>query len=423
MSIRAVFFLSSPGHAPQVDDTPAPFARIAGVELMTRQILTALKNGAEKVFLAPGDHGARAAQLLSRDERLRDQPIEVVAEGLGEAIRRAAAEDENGHLLVGGPSVLFGPDVVTFAGSDHIGETPLRWDGERALYFARASAFAGASATEAEQKLAAAAPIPEQNRPTDKRAYVHTIESAADVRRGKQLIFSIVTKPTSGWVSRNLNSKLSIPLSKVLSEFPITPNMITVLTTFVGISCLPFLMRGDYFGTFMGGLCFQLASALDRSDGEIARSKFLASEMGEWIDTIGDNLTYILFLIGLTLGTKERTGEDYILWVGIGLIVLAVGVLTIMYSYLLKNTKSGSLVAVYKDMESKFEGKEKPLVYKLLDKIRFMGKRDFYSMLVFVLCAFNLLEFTFWAAIITVACMLAYLLSGKSKLPTAPAGA
>lgn len=422
MSIRAVFFLSSPEHDPQVGGTPAPFVRVAGVELLTRQILTAIKNGAEKVWIAPGPHAERARALLSSDQRLKDQPVEI-AGSLGEALDQAAAADEGGRMLIAGPDVLFGPDVVSFAAQSETITAPVRWDEERALFFAPASALKGLGADKAAEAITGAQPMHAKDQPYDKRAFVVPIASPADVKQGKKAIFSIVTKPTSGWVSRNLNSKLSIPLSKFLSEYPITPNMITLLTTIVGFSCFPFLIRGDYLGTFMGGLLFQLAAALDRSDGEIARSKFLASDMGEWIDTIGDNLTYILFLIGLTIGTRERTGHDYILWIGIGLIVLAAVVLGLMYRYLLTHTKSGSLVAVYKDMEAKFEGKEKPLTYRILDKIRFMGKRDFYSMLVFVLCAFNLLELTFWAAIITVLCILAYLMSGKSKLPTADASA
>lgn len=419
--MRAVFFLSSTEGQPQVGGEPAPFVRVAGVELLTRQIMTALKNGADKVFVAPGEFADRARALIGSDQRLKGQPIEIVDEGLGAALKNAAAESATGRLLVAGPGILFGPDIAAFAAETTADAA--RWDEARELFFVPAAALADLDAAGAQKLVTGTAPMHATDQPYDKRSFVVAIESAADVKQGKKAIFSIVTKPTSGWVSRNINSKLSIPLSKFLSEYPVTPNMITVFTTIVGFSCFPFLIRGDYPGTFMGGFLFQLAAALDRSDGEIARSKFLASDMGEWIDTIGDNLTYILFLIGLTIGTKERTGDEYILWIGIGLIVLAAAVLGLMYRYLLTHTKSGSLVAVYKDMEAKFEGQEKPLVYRFLDKIRFMGKRDFYSMMVFVLCAFNLLEFTFWAAVIVVLCILAYLLSGKSKLPAADASA
>ena len=149
----------------------------------------------------------------------------------------------------------------------------------------------------------------------------------------------------------------------------------------------------------------------------------MAGDYGEWIDTIGDNLTYASFVVGLTLGMHRHTGAPFVLYLGFGLLGLLLALLGIMYSYLLRNTKSGSLVAVYKDMEAKYEGRRKPLLYSLLDKIRFMGKRDFFSLAVFFICAFNQIAFLFWGTVFTLSAMFVYILSGKMNLPAEKAPA
>jgi len=63
------------------------------------------------------------------------------------------------------------------------------------------------------------------------------------------------------------------------------------------------------------------------------------------------------------------------------------------------------------------QGRRKPVLYSLLDNIRFMGKRDFFSLAVFVVCAFNQLAFLFWGAVFALSAMFIYILSGKMSLP------
>jgi len=398
-----------------------PFLKIAGLPLLSRQILTLLKNGAQKVWLVPGSYSEQARRLIEGDFRFKDQPIELVEGengiGFATALAAAAKTPDADRVLVTGGNFLFGPGLVRHMSNGSVPAKPVRWDRETHFYgipLAHLKDSAGAA-----HLFQNAHTLTDQDRPDAKDTFVRPVLSRQDVPAAKKAIFSIVTKPTSGWVSRNLNSQVSIPISKIVSEFPVTPNMLTVLATIVGIASAPLIAMGSRWGVLWGGFCFQMASALDRCDGEIARSKFQASEKGEWIDTIGDNITYVLFLIGLTIGTYRRTEKEFVLYLGFGLLFMAVAALGTMYRYLLKNTNSGSLVAVYKDMEAKFEGKQKPLAYRFLDKIRFMGKRDFYSFAVFVLCAFNQLEAVFTAAIITVTCILVYVLSGKSRLPAA----
>jgi hypothetical protein len=51
-----------------------------------------------------------------------------------------------------------------------------------------------------------------------------------------------------------------------------------------------------------GGLLFQAQSVLDGCDGELARLTFRGSKAGEWIDTVGDDLTNYAFFAGMPRG-------------------------------------------------------------------------------------------------------------------------
>ncbi|MEW6774668.1 MAG: CDP-alcohol phosphatidyltransferase family protein [Bdellovibrionota bacterium] len=416
MSTAAVLSLQ-PVEAPNGDN---PFLRVAGLPLITRQLLGLSQGGVEKIWLVPGPHSEKVRALIESDERLGKLSLEITEGSPKEVSAKAlaaASSSADRVLFIEGP-LAFGTGLVR-----HLATAPLPAEGLR--YSAETEFFALPSkAVSSAAPLAAAAKaqvLVAEKRPEAKDAFLLPVRSRSEARSAKLAIFRTLTKPTSGWVSKNVNSKISLPISWIVSESPITPNMLTAFATFVGALSFTFLSRGDQWGVFWGGFCFQLASALDRCDGEIARCKFKASPYGEWIDTLGDNLTYTLFVAGLTEGMYARTQALWTRWVGYGLLLCVFLVLGLMYSYLLRNTKSGSLVAVYKDMEARYEGREKPLAYRLLDKIRFMGKRDFFSLTTFVVCALNGLEFLFWAAAFTITCMLVYVISGRMSLPTGQA--
>ena len=55
------------------------------------------------------------------------------------------------------------------------------------------------------------------------------VDQPGGVRQVKNMLFSQVTKTTSGFVSRHINARLSIPTSKLLVETGLSPHAITVL--------------------------------------------------------------------------------------------------------------------------------------------------------------------------------------------------
>ena len=111
-------------------------------------------------------------------------------------------------------------------------------------------------------------------------------------------------KPQDGLVSRYLNRPISRAVTAQLLKYPITPSGWTLFILIFPIGGALLFLRGTYSAIVAGMILFQLYSALDGCDGEIARIKHLESESGRRLDSwcdIGSNIL-LAFALGLGLG-------------------------------------------------------------------------------------------------------------------------
>ena len=129
-----------------------------------------------------------------------------------------------------------------------------------------------------------------------------------------------LVKPTDGRFAR-MNRRISIPISRQLIKYPITPNMVTLFTLGVSFLAAVFFAIGGYGNTLMGALLSVWASILDGCDGEVARLKLQVSKFGCWLETVCDYLYYLFIFVGMSIGlTRSRGTEAYLLWGGFLLI-------------------------------------------------------------------------------------------------------
>jgi CDP-L-myo-inositol myo-inositolphosphotransferase len=124
-----------------------------------------------------------------------------------------------------------------------------------------------------------------------------------------------LVKPTDGVFAR-MNRRVSIPISRQLIKFPITPNMVTIFTLAVSCASGIFFARGGYWNMLLGALLSLWASILDGCDGEVARLKLQSSDFGCWLETICDYLYYLLVFGGMTLGLAKTSGAHVYLFFG-----------------------------------------------------------------------------------------------------------
>ena len=89
-----------------------------------------------------------------------------------------------------------------------------------------------------------------------------------------------MTSRTDSWITRHVNRKISLLVTRRLAATHITPNQITLFNLGLGLAAAACMLNGGYFAALLGALLFLLSSILDGCDGEIARLKFQQSRLG-----------------------------------------------------------------------------------------------------------------------------------------------
>ncbi|MFH0989156.1 MAG: CDP-alcohol phosphatidyltransferase family protein [bacterium] len=107
-----------------------------------------------------------------------------------------------------------------------------------------------------------------------------------------ELINTYLLRPIAGLVVR------------ALYHTPVTPNQVTLISTFVGVVAAALYFPREASWTAIAGLCVTVKDILDSADGQLARAKQQYSRRGRFLDSIGDFLVnaclfgvfgYILF--------------------------------------------------------------------------------------------------------------------------------
>ena len=195
-------------------------------------------------------------------------------------------------------------------------------------------------------------------------------------------LFAHISKNLSGWISKNLNSKISIPISKILVKMNFHPNLITFIVGCIGISC------GLFYASnlpLIGALILEVSTILDRCDGEVARIRLKESKFGQWFDTALDQLSYFSMFSGISICINNPkfftlTPEIIILrQISILNILLYIMFLTIILFFMIKRTKNGSLAYYPKEVDNIVPISKRSIFYRLISKFRFLLKREYFS--------------------------------------------
>jgi hypothetical protein len=97
------------------------------------------------------------------------------------------------------------------------------------------------------------------------------LRDADDRREAKRRLFEACRKPVDGVVSRHLNRHISIAISKLVVDTPISPNAMTGFTFSLALVAAAFAVQGGYWPTVAAAFLMQWNSILDGCDGELAR--------------------------------------------------------------------------------------------------------------------------------------------------------
>ncbi len=237
---------------------------------------------------------------------------------------------------------------------------------------------------------------------------VHLCEKGVNAIEDRLL--NSLRKPADGLIARLINRRISLAITKRLMNTSVMPNHITILTLVLGLACGFVVALGGYWAGIWGALLFQMQSTLDGVDGELARLRFQGSLLGQWLDTISDDLSELSFVIGLTVITQFQALRM------IGIVGIAVFVLTqgILYYRLATVYRSGDLQVIKWDSGSSTG---------IVAQLRFMFRHDFFCFISVVLAVLNSLDVLLVMAtvgrIAVFTVLVKYLVQGEAPRRTA----
>jgi hypothetical protein len=232
------------------------------------------------------------------------------------------------------------------------------------------------------------------------------VVDAASRRAAEDAIYNDLLRGDLGLVARWINKKISFRITRyVLVHLPITPNMVTLVAGMIGLYGALLIGSGTYENIVLGFLLAQAQSILDGCDGELARVRLQQSAVGEWLDTIVDDVLNLALVLavglaiwhrGAPLGTKAiNVLAGGTIW-DMKLALAAAGMLlfynVVAYRELIKQGEGGEVLKVrwwfnhgqsLKAMSGAGSQSLKAVMY--------LGKRDFFVFVWLVLAYFELL--------------------------------
>jgi phosphatidylglycerophosphate synthase len=304
--------------------------KVGSVPVLLRSILGAAKAGAARIVVVIDRvKGLRVRQELLKTRRVPNHVewCEVASgeDSLPSLIGQLASEIDGHLVLIAGDRVYHpslhtrvaewdgGADALTLvAGCDVVGMCSL--SREASIDFAIHNPTTAGSLEDIEHWMTKTHAV--ESKAVANEQWQHVLNEQQRVQAERKLDGWLV-KPTDGIFAR-ANRTISIPISRRIIPFPITPNMVSLFTLGVSFAAGAFLAVGGYWNMLTGAILSWFSSVLDGCDGEVARLKLQESAFGCWLETVCDNLYYIFILGGMTIGLVRTSGNrSYLVWGGL----------------------------------------------------------------------------------------------------------
>jgi phosphatidylglycerophosphate synthase len=367
-----------------------PLALVCGLPVVVRSLLVLERAGYARALLLvhPEDCGAVKTSLRSC-QRLR-LPCSIAEDQGGSLAPVAGALGEVGEHT----QILFWPATLSFgrrfplpascatpAGQILVGLDPVR-QCETGMVLADAEALRTQPSLSLPALLAQARRQGICGSLVLAEAPVAVVDRTA-VSTAERALLRSLRKDADGVVAK-FDRYLSLATSRRLMALPVKPNHVTIFAALVGILCGLVTARGGYGWMLLGALGFQANSILDGIDGEIARAKLLESSLGQWLDTVADDISNLAFMVGVSVGCYRTWGSQLYLALG---VVAGAGFLlasALMYHYIITRVHSGDLNDFAMPWEEGEQGKRdlsrqaQGSVSRFLARIKCLVRRDAY---------------------------------------------
>ena len=119
------------------------------------------------------------------------------------------------------------------------------------------------------------------------------LETPVAQGRAVSWLLALGHKSADGFMARNFDRRISLAVSKLLLDTPVTPNMMTLASSAIGLLGAALFLWPAHGTRLAGALLVWLHSVLDGCDGELARIRFQESAFGADLDFWLDNLVHL----------------------------------------------------------------------------------------------------------------------------------
>jgi len=142
--------------------------------------------------------------------------------------------------------------------------------------------------------------------------FVIAATDPASRRYAEDRLLQSLLKATDGLISRSINRRISLRVTRLLLDTSMTPNQMTLVAALFGVAAILVVALGGVHWIVPGAVLLQMQSILDGCDGEISRLKYIRSRLGEWLDQILDDLVNVGFF-SVTGWALYQSGETLML--------------------------------------------------------------------------------------------------------------
>ena len=254
------------------------WARMGGISVLERQLFTAARAGLKSVWIAT--HEPEPEQLA----RLRvpmGMDIHWVSRG-----ELAMSQCETPYLGISGDHFLR-VNALAFVARQ-------RFSASVSYEDASHLSVIQAVLTHEDGIARSKQPLPEDS--------YRRLEAPFDQDQMTDWLMAAGPKAQDGFMARHFDWHLSLAASRALLDSTITPNQMTVFSTFLGLIGGAFFLGSTPPFYVAGALLVWLHSVLDGCDGELARVRFQESPFGSDLDFWGDNFVHIALFSCLGVG-------------------------------------------------------------------------------------------------------------------------
>jgi phosphatidylglycerophosphate synthase len=137
-----------------------------------------------------------------------------------------------------------------------------------------------------------------------------------DLRAAEGWLLRGLIKESEGFMSRHVERRISLAISRRLVSTPVGPNLMTGVCVGIGLLGAPCFLSQRPAWQLAGALLFLLHSILDGCDGELARLRHQESRWGGLFDFWGDNVVHVAVFLCVALGWSRAVGAAWPLALG-----------------------------------------------------------------------------------------------------------